>query len=219
MAELDVDTGPEARVMETCASSGAIALSFDDGPDPVWTARVLAQLARRQARATFFVRADLAVAQPQLIGSMTAAGHEIGFHFLRHVRHSDLSEEQVEAELAEGLALLASVGVQPTAWRAPWGVVTAATRRLAAEHGLALWNWSFDSHDWRGDDCDEMLAALAAAGGLVGGTVALMHDGIGPGARRHGCAETVRLTAALLDLARTAGLSALPLSEQCGVAK
>jgi peptidoglycan/xylan/chitin deacetylase (PgdA/CDA1 family) len=219
MAVLDIDTGPGARVKETCVSPGTIALSFDDGPDPVWTVRVLAELARQRARATFFVQADLAVAQPQLIGSMTAAGHEVGFHCLRHVRHSDLSEEEVEAELAEGLALLGSIGIQPSAWRPPWGVATEATRRLAAEHRLDIWGWSFDSHDWRGDDCEEMLAALTAGGGLVGGTVALMHDGIGPGARRHGCAETVRLTAALLGLARTAGLSALPLSERQGVAR
>jgi peptidoglycan/xylan/chitin deacetylase (PgdA/CDA1 family) len=206
-----VITAAEARA-KTRASAGTIALTFDDGPDPVWTARVLAELERHQAAATFFVDARQALARPELIGAMSDAGHEVGFHCVRHVRHSDLGEEGVRSEVDLGLAMLESLGVRPAAWRAPWGVVTAATRRLAAEHGLDLWNWSFDSHDWRGDDCERMLAALRVDGGLADGTVALMHDALGPGARREGCAETVRLTAALLEAAAALGLRPAPLS-------
>ncbi len=108
--------------------------------------------------------------------------------------------------------MLASLGVHPSAWRAPWGVVTAATRRAAAKHDLELWGWSFDSHDWRGDSRERMLSALRGAGGLADGAVVLMHDALGPGARRDGCAETVRLTVALLETARDAGLRPAPLS-------
>src|SRR5205085_114631 len=129
----------------------------------------------------------------ELIAAMVAAGHEVGFHCVRHVRHSELAEEAVRAEAAIGLAMLGPLGVRPSAWRTPWGVVTATTREVAAEHGLALWGWSFDSHDWRGDSRELMLDALAAAGGLEDGAVVLMHDGLGPGARREGCEETVRL--------------------------
>ncbi len=208
-------TGTEARP-RTRASAGTVALSFDDGPDSVWTARVLAELERHGARATFFVDVSRALAQPELIEAMSAAGHEVGFHCVRHLRHTELGAEGIEAEAAVGLAMLGSVGVRPRAWRAPWGVVTEATVRVAAEHELDLWNWSFDSHDWRGDVRDEMLAALEGEGGLVDGTVALMHDGLGPGARRDGCAETVRLTAALLAAANAAGLRPAPLSVAVG---
>lgn len=204
-------TGTEAQA-GTCASPGTIALSFDDGPDSAWTARVLAELECHEAVATFFVDGRRALGQPQLIEAMVEAGHEVGFHCVRHVRHADLGEEGVRAEVAVGLTMLDSLGVQPTAWRAPWGVVTGATRRAAAEHGLDLWHWSFDSHDWRGDGCAEMLAALDAEGGLVDGTVALMHDALGPGARRDGCAETVRLTGALLEAASAMGLRPATLS-------
>ncbi len=200
-----VASGVEARG-RTRASTGAIALTFDDGPDPAWTARVLAELGRHRAVATFFVDAYRALAWPERIAAMSEAGHEIGFHCVRHVRHSELSEEEVRAEVATGLEMLDTLGVRPTTWRAPWGVVTAATRRAAAEHGLDLWHWSFDSHDWRGDDSAAMLAALDAEGGLREGTVVLMHDGIGPGAQREDCAETVRLAGALLEAAGAAGL-------------
>lgn len=199
------DTGLEARGRAR-VSAGAIALTFDDGPDPVWTPRVLAELGRQDALATFFVEARRALANPGLVKQMIEAGHEVGFHCVRHVRHSELDEEAVHAEAAVGLAMLAPMGVRPGAWRAPWGVVTAATRQVAGTHELELWDWSFDSHDWRGDGCEQMLGALATAGGLEGGTVVLMHDGLGPGARREGCAETVRLTSALLAAARASGL-------------
>jgi peptidoglycan-N-acetylglucosamine deacetylase len=201
----------------TCASPGTIALTFDDGPDPEWTARVLAELARRGAAATFFVEAPRALAHPDLIKAMSAGGHEIGFHCVQHVRHSELSDEGLVAEAAEGLEILAWLGIRPSTWRAPWGEVTATTRRVAAEYGLELWAWSFDSHDWRGDGHEEMLSALEVGGGLGDGTVVLMHDGLGPGARRECCTETVRLTAALLDAAAAAGLRPAPLSHRSAV--
>lgn len=211
-----LETGREVQG-RTCASPGTVALTFDDGPDPEWTVRVLAELARHGAAATFFVEAPRALAHPDLVKAMSSAGHEIGFHCVQHVRHSELSEEGLAAEAAEGLEILGWLGIHPNAWRAPWGEVTAATRRVAAEHGLELWGWSFDSHDWRGDGHEEMLAALEVGGGLDDGTVVLMHDGLGPGARRECCTETVRLTAALLDAAPAAGLRPAPLSRLSSV--
>jgi peptidoglycan/xylan/chitin deacetylase (PgdA/CDA1 family) len=213
-----VSAGLEARG-RAHVSPGAIALTFDDGPDPIWTPRVLDELKREEATATFFVEAPRALASPGLIAAMTAAGHEVGLHCVHHVRHSEREEDEVRAEVEVGLAMLASLGVRPTAWRAPWGDVTELTRRLAGEHGLQLWGWSFDSHDWRGDGCGKMLGALRAAGGLEGGTVALMHDGLGPGARRRDCAETVGLTRELLGAARAAGLRPAPLSAQRAVSR
>jgi peptidoglycan/xylan/chitin deacetylase (PgdA/CDA1 family) len=207
--------GSEAR--ERARVPDAVAFTFDDGPDPAWTPWILDELRRGDAAATFFVDAPRALVHPELIGAMAAAGHEVGFHCVHHVRHSELEPDQVRAEAAAGLAMLASLGVRPTAWRAPWGVVTEATREVAAEYGLEIWGWSFDSHDWRGDSREDMFEALTAAGGLKGGTVVLMHDALGPGAQRDGCTETVRLTRALLDAARAAGLRTGSLSESTGV--
>jgi peptidoglycan/xylan/chitin deacetylase (PgdA/CDA1 family) len=167
----------------------------------------------RGAPATFFVDARRARAHPESLALAVADGHEVGFHCHDHVRHSECSEAELRADTEEGLAALRSLDLEPRAWRAPWGIVTEVTRRLAAEHGLELWGWSFDSHDWRGDGSERMLEALAATGDLGGGEVVLMHDGIGPGARRDGCEETVRLTTALLDLAEAAGLTPTTVSD------
>ena len=195
-----------------------VALTYDDGPDPVWTERLLAELRRGDARATFFVIAPNAVANPGLIETMRADGHEVAFHCSRHVRHAEQSEVELTEDLVAGLRQLDSLGISALAWRAPWGCETVVTRSLAARHGLRLWGWNLDSHDWRGDSADRMYAAMLAQGGLREGDVVLMHDGLGPGARRSGCAETLELTRLLIAEAEHRGFALAPVSECEGVA-
>jgi peptidoglycan/xylan/chitin deacetylase (PgdA/CDA1 family) len=197
--------------------TGTVALTYDDGPDRVWTPRVLAALRRGGARATFFVHARNARAHPALIEAMVEEGHEVGFHCLDHVRHSERSGNAVAADLEVGMDILTRLGVEPRVWRAPWGVETDATRAVAGRHGLRLWGWNVDTHDWRGDAAGEMFGALGAQGGLRAGDVILMHDGLGPGARREDCAETVALTELLLESAEEAGLATATVSAAAGV--
>lgn len=197
--------------------AGTIALTYDDGPDPVWTPVILAALEQRGAHATFFVQARRAVEHRHLIDAIRDGGHEVGFHCLDHVRHSRRGSDGVGADLEIGLELLGQVGVRPRAWRTPWGDETQVTRELAAEWGLRLWGWNVDTHDWRGDSTARMVDALETQGGLRDGDVILMHDALGPGALRDGCAATVGLTEGLLQRAAAAGLTAASVSSCEGV--
>lgn len=99
----------------------------------------------------------------------------------------------------------------------PGGRETEVTRRLAARHGLRLWGWNLDSRDWRGDSARQMYAALLAQGGLRDGDVVLMHDGLGPGAKRSSCEQTLELTRLLLAEADREELELAPLFECEGV--
>jgi peptidoglycan/xylan/chitin deacetylase (PgdA/CDA1 family) len=179
-------------------------LTFDDGPDERWTPRVLEQLERCRARATFFVLGERVEAAPAVVRAVLDAGHEVQLHGYRHVRHR-LAEEQIELDTRAALDALAQVGVRPTRWRTPWGVVTSASERVAARHGLDLVHWTIDTHDWRGDPAPRMLAHARAR--LSEGAVVLMHDGLGPGALRSGCLNTLELLAPLIAAARARGLA------------
>lgn len=184
-------------------------LTFDDGPDETWTPRVLEELERCEMSATFFLIGERVRAAPRIPELQALAGHEIGLHCDRHIRHSELSESEIEEDTLAALATLSKLGLYPTIWRTPWGVRTSATLRVAARHGLELIHWTHDTHDWRGDSAAEMLEE--APPNLGEDAVVLMHDALGPGALRAGCENTVALLAPLCALAHP-GLRAVASS-------
>ena len=186
-----------------------MALTFDDGPDPSGTPDVLRALDAIGARATFFVLGSRALRHPRLVRDVVAAGHELGLHGFDHVRHSRRSRAAVERDTEAALAALAGLGVAPRRWRTPWGDVAPWTAEVASARGLALTGWSADTVDWRGDAAERMLEAVAPA--LAPGCVVLMHDGLGPGARRRDCAETARLLRPLADAIADRGCTIGPL--------
>jgi peptidoglycan/xylan/chitin deacetylase (PgdA/CDA1 family) len=194
--------------MQSGHRSAPIALTFDDGPDPVWTPLVLDALASVHARATFFVVAPRARRYAALLARVREEGHEVGFHCTEHVRHDAMTPGQIDADVRSGLTALA----RPVPyWRTPWGVVTPATEDVAREHGLTLVGWTADTEDWRGDTPGEMLGRVED--NLLPRAIVLMHDGIGAGAPRDGCSMTVDVIGPLVSLARSRGLEPVPLRE------
>jgi peptidoglycan-N-acetylglucosamine deacetylase len=182
----------------------ALALTFDDGPDPDVTPRLLDVLGAADAIATFFPIAARAAAHPELIARIVADGHRIGLHCHEHIRHSHRSIAWGRRDTARALELLGSLGVRPTLWRTPWGDTAAWSDRVAGENRLRIIGWTVDTHDWRGDGADEMLRATHV--GLRAGAIVLAHDGIGPGARRTDARATVDYTRMVIDYATEAGL-------------
>lgn len=186
-----------------------MALTFDDGPDPTWTPLVLRELEEANVRATFFVVAPLARRYPRLIRAALGNGHRVELHCTRHARHTEMTRQEVERDARLGLRDLGSSGAEPELWRPPWGVCAPWTGEVAGELGLQLALWTEDTHDWRGDTAREMLENIG--GGLRAGSVVLMHDGLGPGARRTGCEQTVELVGMLARRIRELGCEPEPL--------
>jgi peptidoglycan/xylan/chitin deacetylase (PgdA/CDA1 family) len=181
-----------------------LALTFDDGPHGIWTAKVLDALAGHDARATFFMVAPLALATPEIVARIKREGHTIGVHCGEHVRHSEGDENWAAHDIDGALECLSSLGIEPTLWRTPWGDRAPWTDSLAADRGLSLVDWNADTHDWRGDSAAEMFGAIAPD--LQDGAIVLAHDGLGPGALRSGCKETVELVNSLLERVPLLGL-------------
>jgi peptidoglycan/xylan/chitin deacetylase (PgdA/CDA1 family) len=182
----------------------ALALTFDDGPDPVWTPKLLDLLQALGARATFFPIAARAVEHAELIDRMRAEGHAIGLHCDEHVRHSERDEAWLARDTDTALRRLAGLGVTPTFWRTPWGDTAPWSTQIARDRDLRLIGWTADTHDWRGDSAAAMFEETREA--LSDGAIVLAHDGMGPGARRDSPAATLRYVALVGEHARERGL-------------
>jgi peptidoglycan-N-acetylglucosamine deacetylase len=104
-----------------------IALTFDDGPDPEWTPRVLDTLAAADVRATFFLVGERASRAPTLVRALAAAGHEIGNHSWSHCSPWLAGPRRTGQEIGRAHALLADLsGRAPRHFRPPWGMVNLA---------------------------------------------------------------------------------------------
>jgi len=126
-----------------------IALTFDDGPDPEYTPRLLDLLAEHQLKATFFIVGKRAVAHPQLLQRMASEGHSIGNHTFSHVNCSKLSLDEVKQELArtDDAIQTALPGYQPRWFRPPWGQLTLTQRKLILSQGRCIVLWSYTVND------------------------------------------------------------------------
>lgn len=212
-ANISPEFGRERRGGELAATARqtpGVALTFDDGPDPVWTPRVLDALRRAGARATFFVVSPQAHKNPALIHAILDDGHAVGFHCAEHVRHTELTRAELEEDTRAGLRDLEDLGVVPRLWRTPWGAVTPVTKAVARASGMEIVPWTADPHDWRGDTAAEMLDHLKPL--LEPGAIVLLHDGLGPGSRRAGCGASVALIGPLVESIRARGLEPVALT-------
>lgn len=183
--------------------SAGVALTFDDGPDAEWTPRFLEELRRLDVRATFFVLGSEAAGQRRLLRRMRRAGHEIGLHGYRHLRHDEHTREAIEADTARALDVLGR-GVR--VWRPPHGIATPDTEAIARERSLELVHWTADTVDWQADQTAEgMLGRVEPL--LEPGAVVLMHDAVGPGSPRESPAPTLALLEPLVAAVRSRGLT------------
>ena len=173
--------GTDGSVSSRGMPRGTIALTFDDGPDPVWTPRILAVLARYHARATFFQVGARVDRDPQLSRRVLAAGHEIGAHTFSHLDMAAAPRWQLDAELAlTDNAIAAATGRRPTLLRPPYSsrpdAVTAsdvpALRHAGAGHLIVFSDR--DTDDWRRPGVAAIVAAAQPAHGA--GAIVLLHD-------------------------------------------
>ncbi len=94
----------------TRVEGDSVALTFDDGPDPRWTTKLLDELDRLGVTATFFV---IAGRHPEVLEQIVAGGHEVGYHCGRHVRHSFREHDEVWREVCDDLRWLERHGIEP----------------------------------------------------------------------------------------------------------
>ncbi|HUR15285.1 MAG TPA: polysaccharide deacetylase family protein [Mycobacteriales bacterium] len=157
----------------------AYALTFDDGPDPTWTPRVLRLLAAAHARATFCVVGRQVARHPELVRAIVRGGHALCNHSWSHdERLPSRSPAVVTRELARTQAAVRrAAGVTPRLFRAPGGVWSPALEREARRQGMSTLGWNVDPRDWTTPGARAIAREVLR--GVRPGAVVLLHDGGG----------------------------------------
>jgi peptidoglycan/xylan/chitin deacetylase (PgdA/CDA1 family) len=185
----------------------AVALTFDDGPHPEWTPRVLDLLAATGVRATFFVVGHRVREYPDLVRRIRREGHVLGSHSATHPDARRLGVRSLIRDYAEGRAALEAVVGGPVAlFRPPNGTVDLKGAAVMRWLGLVPLLWTVDPEDWHPDTTTAQIAARAATAGA--GEIVLLHDGLERplAARALDRSATVEALPQVIDTVRERGL-------------
>jgi peptidoglycan/xylan/chitin deacetylase (PgdA/CDA1 family) len=167
-----------------------VALTFDDGPDEMYTRQVLDVLKQNKVKATFFVIGKRAEAHPELIARMIREGHIVGNHSYNHTDLSKLSVTNFEKQIEHTqLILKPMTGYYPKLLRPPYGAVNEQQVRWAMDHGYLIINWNVDSLDWKGLSADKVSHNILSANRP--GAIILQHSGGGEGEDLSGSVKAI----------------------------
>jgi peptidoglycan/xylan/chitin deacetylase (PgdA/CDA1 family) len=155
-----------------------VALTFDDGPDPRFTPRVLDALDEAAILATFFVVGTAVDAHPELVREARRRGHEIGTHLFSHARETVFDATAFERELLRSKSSLENLLGEPLRWlRFPYGERGAQRcRDIQQRYGVRAAHWTYSSHDSRAQNPLDVRTRVAV--GLRPGAIVLFHDAL-----------------------------------------
>ncbi|MEU6549637.1 glycosyltransferase [Streptomyces sp. NPDC046915] len=190
-----------------------LVLTFDDGPDPTWTPKVLDVLKEHHAHAVFFVTGTMTSRYPDLVRRMVAEGHEVGLHTFNHPDLSYQSRKRIDRELSQNqLAITGAAGIRTSLFRPPYSSFADAmddrswpvTRYIGTRGYITVVN-NTDSEDWRKPGVAEIIRRATPHHGK--GAIVLMHDS---GGDRH---QTVQALDRFLPLLQQQGYTFDNLTE------
>lgn len=183
-----------------------VALTFDDGPWPGQTQRILEILASRGVRATFFMVGLRVKLTPDIARRIVAEGHAVGNHTQNHpyLKHAPL--QRVRDEMAGGAATIAGqTGVTPAWFRPPGGGMSPLVAQEATRLGERVCGWSVDPADWHKPAPEQIVQRVMGA--VHPGAVVLLHDG---GGDRN---ATIAALPAIIDQLRAGGYRFVTLDQ------
>jgi peptidoglycan/xylan/chitin deacetylase (PgdA/CDA1 family) len=205
--------GPNfTRLPPQSAARGEIALTFDDGPNPDITPRVLDLLEAAGVRASFFCIAANAARHPELVRDIARRGHAVENHSNSHEHtFAFLMLGGLRRDLASAQATLAALtGRMPTFFRPPMGFRNPLLDPVLHENGLKLVSWTRRGYDTLEHDPQRVAARLERR--LSAGDILLLHDGHS-GAARDGTPLVLAVLPRLLEAIRARNLKAVTLHQ------
>jgi cellulose synthase/poly-beta-1,6-N-acetylglucosamine synthase-like glycosyltransferase/peptidoglycan/xylan/chitin deacetylase (PgdA/CDA1 family)/spore germination protein YaaH len=204
-----------------------VAISFDDGPDPEWTPKILDILKKKHVLGTFFMIGEVAQENIGLMRRVYREGHEIGNHTYTHPDISEISQRQLDLQLNLTKSLFeAELGVQPVYFRPPYSIDQepdtndqAAPIAHIQDLGYTIVGDKIDTNDWDEhprktptEIVNEVFDQinLAQTKTWMRGSIILMHDG---GGNRQ---PTIDALPVLIDALRAHGYEIVPVSALIG---
>jgi peptidoglycan-N-acetylglucosamine deacetylase len=187
----------------------AVALTFDDGPSPTDTPRILRVLKRFHVHATFFTIGYLAAAYPNLVSLEVHEGMTVGNHSYNHPQvppFGELPQRLMRDEIELGAKSLAAGGVQPHLFRPPGGSYSPALVGTAKALGERIVLWSVDPSDWSPGVTGAQVASRVLAA-VHPGSIVVLHDGGGDRT------ATVKALPAIIKGIRKRGLHLVALAD------
>ena len=149
-----------------------VAITFDDGPHPSTTGRILDTLELFNARATFFVLGNRATNYPEILSRMKDLGCQIGNHSYSHPQLTNLSSQNVYSQLSKTANIITNAtGISPTVMRPPYGSYNSTVSSVA---GTPLILWSIDTLDWQSRDATSVIESVLPI--VQDGDIILLHD-------------------------------------------
>jgi peptidoglycan/xylan/chitin deacetylase (PgdA/CDA1 family) len=194
------ETVPFLRQVPT--GERVVALTFDDGPQPGITERLLETLRARDIRATFFLIGERVAAAPDLTRRVLAESHELGHHTYTHPKLTELPDARVDEELDRTSSIFLEVlGARAVWFRPPYGALRQDQARRVRAREMHVAMWSVDAEDWRPQPGPEVTQRIVEH--VHPGAILLCHDTMA-------CAESLNVT---LDRLHEAGYRFVTLSE------
>lgn len=154
------------------ANKKLLALTFDDGPDPQTTPRLLSILKKENVPATFFVLGNRLALYPEIVKQEHALGHQVGSHTFNHLNLPQLPMKDVQEEIKNTADLVQkTLGIAPQGLRPPYG---ATTPQINEQAQTPIIQWSVDSLDWKSKNADQIEQVVMNE--VYDGSIILMHD-------------------------------------------
>lgn len=155
---------------------GTVALTFDDGPNPIYTRQILAILKKYNIKATFFEVGANAKLYPDVVKEIHEQGHVIASHSMTHPMLTKISDAQLDNEIVQPVVIINSIiGVKPKCLRYPFGASNEHVRAEIRAHGMTPVPMGFNSFDYERPGTQKIVSQIL--NNIYSKQIVLMHDG------------------------------------------
>jgi len=202
----------EGKIRSWATGKKWVALTYDDGPHPDWTPKMIELLKSKNVKATFFLLGGQIERFPDIAKSLADNGFEIGNHTMTHpdFNKSSMTPEKIKEELSGTNELIQQyvTRLPIRVMRPPFGNTPKKLETVCQEMGLQIIAWNIDTDDWRKEATAESMSNNIMKN-LADGAIILMHD-------KH--EKTYDATAQVIDKIRAEGYEFVTMSELLGLA-